>query len=136
VLGEFFAASPESVGLSAADGPSAGEQTVAAKGLSEVSLATLGEILGAGTYDDLLDVIGDGIDAESGEAGVLPIPDKMRDALARLDSVEQISAAWANTEELAADGWSAEASAVVLRVGALAQEAGASGLGLYYWWSL
>jgi hypothetical protein len=78
VLGEFFAASPESVGLSGADGPSAGAKTVAAKGLSEVSLATLGEILGAGTYDDLLDVIGDGIDAEGGEAGVLPIPDKMR----------------------------------------------------------
>jgi len=137
VLGEFFAASPDSVVQFVEDGPFDRTRTVEAKGLTEVSLATLGEILGLGEYDSLVDVIGDGIDAEGGEAGVLPIPGAMRDALARLDDVGRVSTAWVHTEELAADGWRPDEAAVVLReVGALAREACAAGRSLFYWWSI
>jgi hypothetical protein len=67
VLGEFFAARPEDIDEAlVADGPYGRLPTVEAKGLSAVSLATLGEILGVGTYDDLVNRIAEGPQAESG----------------------------------------------------------------------
>jgi hypothetical protein len=111
---------------------------VEAKGLSEVSLATLGEILGVGGYDKLIDVIGDGRESDEwGEAGVLPIPAAFRDALARLDSVHAVAGRWAATDELARDEWTTDDAAVVLRdLCALAQRAARDGRDLSYWWSV
>jgi len=58
VLGEFFAAAAEDIGgVLVADGPSGRLQTVEAKGLTEVSLARLGEIIGVGAYEDLVNRI-------------------------------------------------------------------------------
>jgi hypothetical protein len=83
VLGEFFAARAEDIddGL-VEDGPYGRLQLVEAKGLTPVSIATLGEILGAGTYDQLVEPISEGPAAESEEAGLLTIPTGFRDALA------------------------------------------------------
>jgi hypothetical protein len=119
-------------------GPFGRVETVEAKGLTEVSLATLGEILGVGGYDELVDLIGDGRKAESGEAGVLPLPAAFRDALARLDSVHTVAERWAATDELTADQWTVDDdAAVVLRdLCAMAQRAKSDGRDLWYWWSL
>jgi hypothetical protein len=61
VLGEFFAARSEDLDEALVEeGPYGRLSTVEAKGLTEVSLATLGEILGVGTYDELVGRIGEG----------------------------------------------------------------------------
>jgi hypothetical protein len=54
VLGEFFAARESEVDDELLEAPYVRLQTMEAKGLSEVTLATLGEILGLGSYDDLV----------------------------------------------------------------------------------
>ena len=137
MLGEFFAAAADDVEQFVEDRPFDRVETVEAKGLSEVSLATLGEILGVGGYDELVDRIGDGRQAESGEAGVLPIPAAFRDALAGVGSVHAVAERWAATDELKRDEWTADDAAEVLRdLCGLARRAASDGRDLWYWWSL
>jgi hypothetical protein len=137
MLGEFFAAAAGDIEQFVEDGPFERVETVEAKGLSEVSLATLGEILGVGSYDELVDRIGDGRQAESGEAGALPIPAAFRDSLAGMDSVRAVAERWAATDELRRDEWTADDAAEVLRnLCRLAQRAASDELDLWYWWSL
>ena len=138
VLGQFFAASVEDVDdVLVEAGPYGRLSIVEAKGLTEVSLATLGEILGVGRYDQLLERIGEGPQTESEEAGVLTIPTELRDALAEARDINTLAASWAATDELSLDGWCTEDSLRVLReLSALAREAAADGRELWYWWSL
>lgn len=138
MLGEFFAARAEDIDdVLVADGPYGRLQTVEAKGLTEVSLATLGETMGAGTYEDLVDPIAEGPQTESGEAGVLTIPTKLRDALAGDVDLDAVAARWAATEELSLDGWRKEDALEVLRgLGELARAAALDGREVWYWWSL
>lgn len=88
--------------------------TVEAKTLSEVTFATLGEILGVGTYDDLVERAGHWRDAQSDGAGVLSVPPEIRDALATAADLDASAERWAET----------------------ARDARASDSQLWYWWSL
>jgi hypothetical protein len=136
VLGEFFAARLEDIDEDLVEnGPYERLPTVEAKTLSEVTFATLGEILGVGTYDDLVERAAHGRDAESGESGVLSVPTEIRDALATADDLDAVAERWAATDEL--EEWSPEDVRQVLReVRQLAEDARASDSQLWYWWAL
>ena len=138
MLGEFFAARAEDIDDGLVEhGPYGRLRLVEAKGLTPVSLATLGEILGAGTYDQLVEPISEGPAAESEEAGLLTIPTGFRDALAEAKDLDIVAERWAATEELSRDGWSAEESREILgELSALARNAAAESRELWYWWSL
>src|SRR5215212_2348569 len=97
----------------------------------------MGEILGAGAYDQLVEPISEGPAAESEEAGVVTIPTGLRDALAEAKDIEIVAERWAATEELSGDRWSAEESREILgELSALARDAAAESRELWYWWSL
>lgn len=137
VLGEFFAADPGDVDDTLLDdGPYGRYSTVEAKTVDPVSISTLGEILGVGSYDDLIDEVSDGRAAPSGEAGLFTVPTKMRDALvAGEQEVAAIAARWAATEEL--QGWQPEEVETVVReLVALAQRAVDESSQVFFWWSL
>ena len=137
MLGEFFAARPEEIDdRLVEDGPFERLPTIDAKGLSELTFATLGEILGVGTYDDLVERAAEGPQTESGEAGILSVPSEVRDALAATEDLAPVAARWAATEEL--EGfWPPDELHNVLRdVSHLARDARSSGRELWYWWSL
>lgn len=138
MLGEFFAASADEIDDALVeDGPHGRLPTVEAKGLSEVNLATLGEILGVGTYEDLVERAAIGRDSSSGEAGVLTVPSELRDALASSEDLTEVAKQWAATEELALDHWQAEDAVTVLRdLGRLSRDAREHSRGLWYWWSV
>jgi hypothetical protein len=106
------------------------------RAIGPVSISTLGEILGVGPYDDLIDEVSEGRAAESGEAGVFTIPPRMRDALATPDlDAGSVAAKWAATDELS--DWAAEDVKLVVReLAALAQDAKDKSRHLFFWWSL
>lgn len=136
MLGEFFAARPEEIDDALVEeGPNGRFHTVVAKTVHSVSISTLGEIIGAGTYDLLLDEVSQGRAAASGEAGIDVVPDSMRDALASAVDLDDVARRWAETDEL--EGWEpAEAREVVRNLAALAREARETGRQVWFWWSL
>jgi hypothetical protein len=138
MLGTFFEASGSLDVAEIESGPIQGSPTADVKGLTEVTLGTLGEILGVGGADDLADRIGDeGFDADHGEAGVFSLPNEFRDALAALIDLDGVSTRWTETEELVADDWRAVDTRDALeRMRMVAKAARESGNRLYYWWSL
>ena len=138
MLGEFFSARAEDIDDALVEGGPYGRlRTVEAKGLTEVSLATLGEILGVGTYDDLVGRIAEGPQAKSGEAGVLTIPIAFRDRLDGARDLDSVAERWTATEELTLDGWDKGDALEVLRdLSDLAQSATSEERDLWYWWSL
>jgi hypothetical protein len=137
VLGEFFAAGPADLeGTLLEEGPSGRYPIVEAKTVDPVSISTLGELLGIGSYDDLLDEVSEGPEAPSGEAGVFTVPARMRDALAAAEEdAAEIAAKWGATEELS--GWAEEELQTLVReLVALAQRALRESRQLFFWWSL
>jgi hypothetical protein len=138
MLGTFFQASGSLDVAEIASGPVQRSPIADAKGLTEVSLGTLGEILGVGGADDLADRIGaDGFEADHGEAGVFSLPNEFRDALADLIDLDGVSTRWSETEELVADRWRAvDTRDALQRMRTVAQTAREAGNPLYYWWSL
>jgi hypothetical protein len=138
VLGELFAARPEDIDdRLVEDGPFERLPTVEAKSLSEVTFATLGEILGVGAYDDLVERAAEGRQSESGEAGILTIPTEIRDALATLDDdLDGVAERWAATDELQ-DWWpQGDLRVLLVELSQLARDARSSDQQLWYWWSL
>ena len=137
MLGEFFAADPADIDDALLDhGPFGRYATIEAKTIDSVSISTLGEILGVGTYDELVEEVSNGPALASGEAGLFVIPTRMRDALAAaVDEAPAIAAKWHATEEIS--GWYAEdVRTVVLELVALAQRAANESQQLLFWWSL
>jgi len=118
------------------EGPAGRHPTVEARTVDPVSISTLGEILGVGSYDVLLDEVSEGPQAESREAGVFTVPIAMRDALAAPDlDPLMVAAKWRATEELAA--WSdEEVQTAMAELAALAQRAKAESRHLFFWRSL
>jgi hypothetical protein len=140
-LGEFFSARAEDLDDAVLEGGPFGRFPVpdrAAHGLTERSLATLGEILGVGTYDGLVDELGEGSQqAESGEAGVLAIPGAFRDTLAAASDFDAVAERWMATRDVAFDGVKKKDVVEWLReLGEFAQVAAWEGENLWFWWSL
>jgi hypothetical protein len=137
MLGEFFAARADEIDAGVREeGRWDRFRTVEAKTVSPVSIATLGEIVGVGSFDDLVHVASEGFEAEGGEAGVFSVPDSIRDALAapELDS-PAIAGRWAATDEMT--DWSADdVRAVVEALADLSQQAVQEQRQLWFWWSL
>jgi hypothetical protein len=138
MLGTFFEASGSLDAAVIAGGPVEHSPTADVKGLSEVTLGTLGEVLGVGGADDLAERIGDeGVEAGHGEAGVFSLPNELRDALADLVDRDGVASRWTESEELVADNWQADdAFEALQRMQTVAQAAREAGNPMYYWWSL
>ena len=136
MLGEFFAARPDEIDEALVEhGPLGRFATVEAKTVSEVSISTLGEILGAGTYDELLGRLLDDPQAEGGEAGLTTVATEIRDALATTDDLESVGERWARTEELSA--WEpGDVRDVVRQLAALAAKARETNQELWFWWAV
>jgi hypothetical protein len=134
----FFAARDQDVDQSLADeGPGPDFPGVEAKMLSPVEVATLGEILGAGKYDELVEGMSNSErEGEGGACGLYRVSREIRDALATAD-VESAAARWGATEELRASGWQADdARDTVGELRELAARARAEGKQLWVWWSV
>jgi hypothetical protein len=85
---EFFAAREDEIEGAAENGPGGKFETVEAK-LDSVSICTLGEIVGAGTYDALFDRVFEGYRGGGSEySRLLLVPDEVRDGLATATSLE------------------------------------------------
>jgi len=137
VLGEFFAARKDEIDDAVLDAPYERFETVEATGLTEVNLATLGEILGLGAYDDLVGRFDAPGPAENDDVGLYELPRTFRDALAGLADVGSAARRWVATEELRRDEWRVEDGERVLReVSDLARRAREDQRDLWYWWSL
>jgi hypothetical protein len=137
VLGEFFAALPGDIDdRLVEEGPYERMPTIEAKGLSEVTFATLGEMLGIGRYDDLVEQVAEGPQTESGEAGILTLPTELRDALATVEDIDLVAERWAATDELQDEWPPGELRDVLREVRQLARDARSSDRQLWYWWSL
>src|SRR3954462_15980451 len=105
MLGEFFLAHPDEVESYLESGPDGRTETLTAKTVSDVSIAALGEILGTGTYDELIDRLDAGAHfAPDDESGIFDVPSEISTALTGADRAD-VAAKWLQTEEM--EGWSA-----------------------------
>ena len=137
MLGEFFAARESEIDDELLDAPFERLQTVEAKGLTDINFARLGEILGLGTYEDLVDQFTATGRADDDDVGLYRLPRDFRDALAGLVDIGSAARRWVATEELRMDEWQFEDGERVLReVSALARRAREEQCELWYWWSL
>jgi 8-oxo-dGTP pyrophosphatase MutT (NUDIX family) len=137
VLGEFFAARKDEIDEALLEAPYERLETVEAKGLSEINLARLGEILDLGTYDDLVGQFDATGPSDNHDVGLYELPRTFRDVLAGLADVGPAARRWVATEELQLDEWQLEDGELVLReVSALARRALEEQRDLWYWWSL
>jgi hypothetical protein len=136
VLGEFFAARLDDIDDAVLEGgPMNRFETVEAKTVSSVSIATLGEVLGIGTYEDVFDLVDQGRLADHGEAGIDVVPDSLRDALASEHDSARVAKQWHDTDEMR--DWSAEEVLEVTKeLAVLARRASAADSRLCFWWSL
>jgi hypothetical protein len=138
MLGEFFLCRRDRLdGELLASGPQERVRCVSAKGMTPVNIASLGQILDAGTYDDILESCGDEhYEADSGESGVWDVPAAVCNALLASNDVEAVSEKWVATEELQLDGWRASDGLSVLKQLAEVLRQQDEGKVLWYWWSL
>ena len=133
----LFKAADDEVGADVVDlGPGPSFAGVEARGLTPIEMATLGEVLGVAAYDDLADpMFAEERGGQSGECGVFPVLDSIRDALAAATDLDGIAAKWAETDELRS--WEpAEVRRVVRDASELARTACDEGRHLWIWWTL
>jgi hypothetical protein len=137
VLVEVFGAREDEIDQTLVeDGPDGRFAAVEANFVSDVNIATLGEILGAGTYDDLIEQTEPSRETENGEVGVAAVPDAVRDAVASADDLREVAKRWAATAELRLDLVSVDAYETLSGLSALAREARERGRRLWLWSSL
>jgi hypothetical protein len=134
----FFAADDEEIDQSLAnDGPGPSFCGVEVKTVTPVDVAKLGEIVGAGRYDDLVEALSHSMDehvGEGGECGLYRVPRAIRDCLADAD-VDNVSARWGATDE--PERWAPnEVRQTVAELRELAARACAEDRQLWIWWSL
>jgi hypothetical protein len=137
VLGEFFVCDQNEIDETLlASGPSGRYSVVTANGLGPVEIATLGQILDAGSYHDLFELSADAHrEAESGEAGVVGVPSSVCDALAAASDLSGVAERWATTEELRLSRWrSSDALGVLTELSRLVRSRAEKPV--WYWWSL
>ena len=135
---EFFACRREEIDDKLVEeGPHDRFDSVEAKSIDQVEVSSLGAVLGAGSYDELITKVMDGPEAESGESGVFTVPSEIRDALAACSDLDSAAERWAATEEMRLDRWTAAQSRELLDVlAALARASKEDGRQLWVWWSL
>jgi hypothetical protein len=135
----FFAAHEEEIDHALVDeGPHGQVTAFEVKNMTPVEVATLGEILGAGTYSELCDrMVASARDGESGECGLFLVAPEITDRLAAATDLRGVLARWGATDELRASGFEEEDVRYVLEgVQPLAARARAEGRELWVWWSL
>ena len=134
----FIGAHPDEIDDELVEHGPVGRPTVRIQQMDPVKVATLGAIIGAGSYDELVSaMIAQSRDAESGECGLFPVPTSIRDGLAKLDDAHAVVDAWLETDELRLDRWSKEDTMdLVHRLTQLARRAQTEGEELFVWWSL
>ena len=138
MLGEFFAAREDEVDETlVAEGPFERFETIEAKTISSVSIATLGEIVGAGTYDELFDHADEEArQSEDGESGIDAVLPELQLALGRAEDLDSVARQWAATDELADWLRPDDVADVVRELSELARRAQEEGRRLWFWWSL
>lgn len=132
----FFAARDEVVDESLVEhGPGPEFSVVEAKMLSPVEVASLGEIIGAGLYERLVDQISASErEGPGGSTGLYRVPTEMRDRLAQ-GGMETSAAAWAATEEM--QDWDPDdVRSTLAEMQTLAVDAVAEEKHLWVWWSV
>ena len=137
MLGEFFVCGPGELDETLlASGPHGRHPLVTAKGLGPVEIGTLGQILGAGSYDEVFELSADvHQEAESGESGVVGVPASVCEALATAGDLSAVANRWAATDELRMSRWQASDALLVLtELRRLVESRGPSPV--WYWWSL
>lgn len=138
MLGEFFAAREDQIDEAlVAEGAFERFGTIEAKTISSVSIATLGEIVGVGTYDELFDrADAEARQAEDGESGIDAVLPELQQALGRAEDLDSVARQWAATDELA-DWWRPDdVLAVVRELADMARRAQEDGRRVWFWWSL
>jgi hypothetical protein len=138
MLGEFFLGSGDELDpVLIAAGPSGRVPCVSAKGLTPVSIASLGVLLGAGSQEEVLVACGSRHhESESGESGVWDVPPAVVGAVRGTQNLGPVAEQWVETEELKRDGWrEPEALAVLDQLAELVAGQGPAQI-LWYWWSL
>jgi len=138
VLGEFFICGPDGLNQDLIDfGPSGRLPCVTAKGLTPVSIASLGALLGAGTHDEIDEQCGaEHYEAESGESGVWDVPGSVCQALLTRQNLEPIARQWVATDELQMDRWQpADGLSALTQLSELLRQQRGDQV-LWYWWSL
>ncbi len=152
VLSDVFVADPEEVVL-AEGGPTVRDrlQAVDVKGLEQVKLGALGQLLLEGkldtedpgsygpTYDALVDEMSEPSHEFSDEEWVYPIPERLAVALAELpdERIPLLVEAWGATEEFALDDFDGDdVRDYVVELRKIARLARDAGKRLYLWMSL
>jgi len=139
MLGEFFQCPSDGLDQELiGSGPSGRVAFVSAPGMTPVNIARLGELLGLGTYVEILAQCGvEHHEAAGGESGVWSVPAELCRALATWESLEPVAHRWVATEELQLDGWRAgDGVSVLAQLSELLRREEAAGTVLWYWWSL
>ena len=133
---DLFAARREEIDAAVIAGGAEGRfPLVPNKALTGVETATLGELIGAGGYDELSDAMFDELqNADGDESGVIPVPDAIRDALADTDDLDAVAVRWAQTDEVAA--WADYVPEFLAGARDLARAARVDGRSLWIWWTL
>jgi hypothetical protein len=133
----FFVARDQEVGHALVEsGPGPDLSGVEAKMMSTVEVAKLGEIVGGGEYDQLVELMSASeLEGSDGSCGLYRVPIEIRDGLADAD-VASVAARWAVTEEMQASGWQPDdVRDTVAELRSLAGRARSESKQLWVWWS-
>jgi hypothetical protein len=137
MLGEFFAAGEDEIDATlVTEGPFERFETIEAKTINSVSIATLGEIVGAGTYDELFDrADAEARQSDDGGSGIDAVLPQIQQALAEATDLDSLARRWGATDELA-DWWRPDdVLAVVRELADMSRRAQSDGRRLWFWWS-
>jgi hypothetical protein len=137
MLGEFFACSEDEIDATLiGEGPFERFEIVEAKTINSVSIATLGEIVGAGMYDELFDLADEiAQQSDDGHSGIDAVLPRVQQALAEATDLDAVAQRWGGTDELT-DWRPEDVVAVVRELADLARRAQSDGRRLWFWWSL
>lgn len=135
----FFAAGAHEIDCDVVEyGPGSGFAGVEAKSVTPVEAATLGVILGAGSYEVLVEeMTGTEQENENGENGLFQVCPEIRDCIAAMDDISAVAKRWAETEELVRSRWTEQdAYELLVALRDLAGQARNEDKQLWIWWSL
>ena len=131
----FFAARADQITEAVVEhGPGPEFSAVEAKMMSPVEVASLGEIVGAGSYEQLIALISTSErEGRNGTTGLYFVPGDIGDGLVQAD-LETVSGRWAATEEMQA--WPLDdVRATLTALRDLASAARSQDKELWVWWS-